>query len=100
MPTPFKDLELSHSQISIMKSIKRSGKILKNHVNADPNYQFLLVYSLLDHCPADCNSYVLSNKGLMFLRYHRRNNIKVIYPIVVSTISLIVSIISLVKSFM
>lgn len=100
MPTSFKDLELSYSQISIMKSVKRSGKIPKNKVNTDPNYQFLLVYSLLDHCPIDYNSYVLSNKGLMLLRYRRRNNIKVIYPIVVSTISLIVSIISLVKSFM
>lgn len=99
MPTSFKDLELSHSQVSIIKHIKQLGKISKNEVKTNPDYQFLLFYSLLDNCLSDSNSYILSNKALMFLRYRSRNNFKTIYPIIISTLSLIISAIALIKSF-
>lgn len=97
MSTPFKDYAFSKSEIKILKSIKRNGKILKTEVNNPKNdkYKFLLYYNLLEHYSPDYKYYCLNNKAKMYLNYRRKEIIKFCIPTIISIIALIISIVSI-----
>lgn len=97
MSTPFTDYAFSKSEIKILKSIKRNGKILKTEVDKFKNdkYNFLLYYSLLDHYKPDYKYYCLNNKAKMYLTYHREEKIKFFVPLIISVAALIISIVSI-----
>lgn len=97
MSTPFTDYAFSKSEIKILKSIKRNGKILKSEVDNTQNdkYIFLLYYNLLERYSPDYKYYCLNNKAKMYLNYRRKEIIKFCIPTIISVIALIISIVSI-----
>lgn len=97
MSTQFKDYAFSRSEIKILKSIKRNGKILKTEVDKFKNdkYNFLLYYNLLDYYKPNYKYYCLNNKAKMYLNYRRKEIIKFCIPTIISIFALIISIISI-----
>lgn len=102
MPTSISELELSASQIRILKMIRNRGSIpiskVKKHQNK--KYKFLFYYSLLDLNPDNHNEYCLSLKAENYLRYRKKQTIKFYVPLLISVLALFVSIISLIVSIL
>lgn len=99
MSTAHKELDLSLSQIKILRMIKRKGKITKEEVIKYKNdkYKFLFYYSLLDNCSDDSASFCLSPKAEAYLRFRRKDKYRFYLPLIISIAALIISVIALIK---
>lgn len=97
MPTDYKDLMFSRSEIKILKNIQKNGKISKSEVHDPKNdqYLYLLKYKMLDYCKNDYKCYCLSDKAKMFLRYRLNEKLRFWIPIIISILALIISIVSI-----
>lgn len=100
MPTSISELELSASQIQILKAIQHKGSVPKSEIqkHQQSRYKFLFYYSLLDNCPNNYNEYCLSLKAENYLRYKSKQNLKFCIPLIISILALGVSIISMIVS--
>ena len=78
MSTNYKDLELSSSQIRLLKKIKLLRKVSRKEIekcktdDSHNRYNFLFKYSLIDYADREHQFYTLSDKALMYLRYIKK----------------------------
>lgn len=98
MPTPYQELRFSHSQIRILKRLKRLGEInrlkIENHKN--DKYAFLYKYNLIEY-NENHTAFKLSDKGCMCVNRRRESLIRFYLPLIISIIAIVISIIALLK---
>ena len=87
MDISHKDLVFSLRQIFTLRKVLIFG-IKKKTVWGNHYYDFLLRYKLIENSRKRNFYFVLSEKGKMFLRYRRRNNIRFWIPVIISIVAL------------
>lgn len=99
MPTSYQDLRFTQQQIAIMKRIRCMKRIKRINIDKEKKgkYAFLFKYSLIDFANNEHTYYKLSDKGVMYLLYHRESAIKFYLPLFLSIVAIIISIIALIK---
>ena len=88
MSTPYKDLEFSFIQHLTLLRVKYF-KISYDTVRSKQRYSFLRYYSLVEHHPTKHDYLVLSEKGKMYLRFHRKDNLRFWIPVIISILALL-----------
>ena len=88
MDISHKDLVFSLRQIFTLRKVLIFG-IKKKTVWGNHYYDFLLRYKLIENSRKRNFYFVLSEKGKMFLRYRRRNNIRFWIPVIISILALL-----------
>lgn len=87
MSTPYKDLEFSLRQNMILLRLK-CFKMRRGKVYLNPRYTFLRKYGLVETCDLSGEYVTLSDKGLMYLRYRRKDKFRFWIPVIISIVAL------------
>ena len=88
MSTSYKDLELSLSQRLVLRKLKYFP-ISYEKARSHPKYNFLLKYYLVDRSSKDHRNLTINDRGLMYLRYRHKDNLRFWIPIIISVIALL-----------
>ena len=87
MSTPYKDLEFSTHQNIILLRLKYF-KMKKSKVYSSQRYDFLRKYALIESLDLNGECITLNDKGLMYLRYRRKDKFRFWIPIIISIAAL------------
>lgn len=87
MSTPYKDLEFSFFQNMILLRLKYF-KMKKNTLYNNPRYNFLQKYALIEYHEPNRDYITLNDKGLMYLRFKRKDKFRFWIPVIISIIAL------------
>lgn len=99
MSDSHQEMDLSITQVQILRNIKLMGKISREKVHEQKRgkYRFLFYYDLLDKHPTEIGAYCLSPKAESYLRYRRKDRLRFYLPILISVFALIISVVALLK---
>ena len=97
MTTHYKDLELSHAELRILKRLRNKRRIPRS-IKERPEYRFLFKYYLIEFADREHQYYSLSDKGRFLLRYRTKDRFRFWFPVVLSILALLISIVSLWQS--
>lgn len=100
----YKDIELSHKQIRVLKKIKKKGTISSTPELKD-FLSFFLYLNLVKcineqdifYMKEDQPRYSLTQTGNMYLQFYKKDIRRAWYPHIISTLALIISILALLK---
>lgn len=93
----YKDIELSKSQTKLLKKLSKKTYIPKS-IKDNPSNKFLTYYSFLEYYPHDHNYFVLSDNAHFYLRYRHKDKFRFWFPVILSIIALLISVLSLLIS--
>lgn len=99
MSTDYKDLEFSKAEKGILKSFSNNRRIPLS-IKGNPKYAFLFKYYLLDYSDHSHQFYCLSDKARFYLRYNRKDHFRFWFPVVLSILAIIISIVALVATLL